>query len=104
MGNLFNLLHEEAHKPLSLPLRVAMLYDVARGMDYLHSRNVLHRDLKSLNLLLFQGRTVKICDFGLSRVREECTMLATQRVGTAAWMAPEILDNTESHRRKVSVN
>ena len=41
---------------------------------------------KSLNLLLFQGRQVKICDFGLSRVKTECTMLATQRVGTAAWM------------------
>mmetsp|Transcript_300 Transcript_300/g.970 ORF Transcript_300/g.970 Transcript_300/m.970 type:complete len:698 (-) Transcript_300:277-2370(-) len=99
-GNLFGLLHEEREKLLPLNLRVSMLYDVARGMDYLHSRRVLHRDLKSLNLLIFQDRTVKICDFGLSRVKNECTLGASQRVGTASWMAPEILDDSQMYGRR----
>jgi len=72
-----------------------MLYiveDIALGMNYLHSRKVLHCDLKSSNVLIDSNWNVKLCDFGLSRIRsklDKTTLIG--RVGTPHWMAPEIL-------------
>ena len=43
------------------------MYQIFRGLDYLHSANVIHRDLKPSNLLVNTNCDVKICDFGLSR-------------------------------------
>jgi len=66
----------------------------AKGMAYLHSGNppVLHRDLKSANLLLDKSYTTKICDFGLSRLKAQ-TRSMTANCGTVQWMAPEVLAN-----------
>ena len=66
----------------------------ARGMAYLHSGNppVLHRDLKSANLLLDESYTTKVCDFGLSRLKAQ-TRSMTANCGTVQWMAPEVLAN-----------
>jgi hypothetical protein len=64
----------------------------ARGMEYLHSGNppVLHRDLKSANLLLDESYTAKVCDFGLSRLKAQARSM-TPNCGTVQWMAPEVL-------------
>jgi hypothetical protein len=64
----------------------------ARGMTYLHSGSpaVLHRDLKSANLLLDESYTAKVCDFGLSRLKAQERSM-TGNCGTVQWMAPEIL-------------
>ena len=66
----------------------------ARGMAYLHSGNppVLHRDLKSANLLLDESYTAKVCDFGLSRLKAQARSM-TANCGTVQWMAPEVLAN-----------
>jgi len=69
-----------------------VLDDTCRGLTYLHSHSppIIHRDLKSANLLLDDSFHVKICDFGLARLRDlNCTM--TANVGTVQWMAPEVL-------------
>lgn len=66
----------------------------ARGMAYLHSGDppVLHRDLKSANLLLDESYTTKVCDFGLSRLKAQARSM-TGNCGTVQWMAPEVLAN-----------
>lgn len=66
----------------------------ARGMAYLHSGHppVLHRDLKSANLLLDESYTTKVCDFGLSRLKAQARSM-TANCGTVQWMAPEVLAN-----------
>lgn len=75
----------------------------ARGMAYLHSGKppVLHRDLKSANLLLDESYTTKVCDFGLSRLKAQ-TRSMTGNCGTVQWMAPEVLAN-RSYDEKADV-
>lgn len=78
--------------PWELVKRVAC--GSARGMAYLHSGKppVLHRDLKSANLLLDESYTTKVCDFGLSRLKAQERSM-TGNCGTVQWMAPEVLAN-----------
>lgn len=76
-------------RPLGIALQVAFLYDIARGMNFLHEEGILHRDLKSANVLMFENSRLKLCDFGLAKVKEESSGLTG--IGTAQWMAPELL-------------
>jgi len=66
--------------------------DTCVGMNYLHSCNVIHRDLKTHNLLVDSNWNVKVSDFGLSRVIEDVTHAQTLTAcGTPSWAAPEVL-------------
>ncbi|CAN0106566.1 unnamed protein product [Phaeothamnion confervicola] len=97
-GSVCGLLHGSRRaEPLSLAMSAAMMYDVAKGMLYLHKLlpRVLHHDLKSLNLLLFDGLVVKICDFGLAKVKQSSMSSTTRAKGTAAWMPPECFEDEE---------
>lgn len=70
------------------PARVSLWR--TRGMDYLHQNNIIHRDLKSANLLLNTQGTVKVADFGLARVEAQEPGNMTAETGTIRWMAPEV--------------
>ncbi|KAG6964090.1 hypothetical protein JG688_00007857, partial [Phytophthora aleatoria] len=71
--------------------KMQIAYDVAYALTYLHSLEpaVLHRDLKSRNILLTESLTAKITDFGTSRIRFDGSM--TSNVGSSLWMAPEVM-------------
>ncbi|KAK8791996.1 hypothetical protein WA158_005373 [Blastocystis sp. Blastoise] len=92
-GSLWDVLHTDAI-PLSTRLKVQIALDIAYGMAYLHTRKpvLLHRDLKSANILLDVAFRAKITDFGLARVKAR-TETMTGNCGTYQWMAPEVLDN-----------
>ncbi|KAG0249484.1 hypothetical protein DFQ27_009974, partial [Actinomortierella ambigua] len=69
--------------------------EIARGLEYMHGQQVLHRDLKSANVLLTRHLKVKLCDFGLSEVRALSITRSTETLqGTLRWMAPEVLCTT----------
>eukprot|EP00899_Mesostigma_viride_P006671 jgi/Mesvir1/16004/Mv08304-RA.2 len=91
-GSLYALLHVRRKAPRGRRM-VQMLADVAQGMAYLHAQRVIHRDLKSSNLLLDEGYRVKVADFGLSRVRAASRPHVSTATwgGTPGWMAPELL-------------
>ncbi|XP_060180055.1 uncharacterized protein LOC132609881 isoform X1 [Lycium barbarum] len=96
-GSLFKTLHGNS-QPLDFRRRLRMALDVARGMNYLHRRNppIVHRDLKSSNLLVDKSWTVKVGDFGLSRFRDATFLTTKSGRGTPQWMAPEVLRNEPS--------
>jgi len=81
-------------------LRIAL--NIARGMEYMHSTKkvpAIHRDLKSLNVLVSKDYSMKICDFGLTVMADNEEALK-QQVGTVRWTAPEILKG-EKYTHKV---
>uniref|UniRef100_A0A1J3CKV8 non-specific serine/threonine protein kinase n=1 Tax=Noccaea caerulescens TaxID=107243 RepID=A0A1J3CKV8_NOCCA len=93
-GSLYRLIHRPNNQ-LDERKRLRMALDAARGMNYLHSCNpvIVHRDLKSPNLLVDKNWVVKVCDFGLSRMKLSTYLSSKSTAGTAEWMAPEVLRN-----------
>ena len=74
---------------------------IAYGMSHLHKANIVHRDLKSMNILL-DGRMLPfICDFGIARTCEGKNTMMTRECGTPYWMAPEQI---ESHHYDCKVD
>jgi serine/threonine protein kinase len=87
------------HPPFQVLEAVDIMLQVAEGMRYLHVNKVVHRDLKSMNILVkceeHAGHVyVKVADFGLSKVKEaSCTYSnITLNQGTTRWMAPELFN------------
>ena len=66
---------------------------VCRGLMCIHRMKIVHRDLKSANCLVNKHWTVKICDFGLSRIMTDSPMRDSSSAGTPEWMAPELIRN-----------
>ncbi|XP_026408695.1 dual specificity protein kinase shkD-like isoform X1 [Papaver somniferum] len=93
-GSLFQLLHRN-FVTMDWRRRVNMALDVARGMNYLHQWDppIVNCDLKSSNLLVDKNWTVKVGDFGLSRLKHATFLTTKKWRGTTQWMAPEVIRN-----------
>ncbi|PQM38414.1 serine/threonine-protein kinase EDR1 [Prunus yedoensis var. nudiflora] len=99
-GSLYRLLHRP-NSQLDEKRRMRMAFDVAKGMNYLHTSHptVVHRDLKSPNLLVDKNWNVKVCDFGLSRTKHHTFLSSKSTAGTPEWMAPEVLRNEPANEK-----
>ncbi|PPR82367.1 hypothetical protein GOBAR_AA38346 [Gossypium barbadense] len=99
-GSLYKLLHRPNHQ-LDEKRRMRMALDVAKGMNYLHTSNptIVHRDLKTPNLLVDKNWVVKVCDFGLSRSKHHTFLSSKSTAGTPEWMAPEVLRNEPANEK-----
>ena len=101
-GAVFDLLQDE-HVPISWNLILRMSQDIAEGMAYLHAfkpQPVLHRDLKSLNLLVDENWRCKIIDFGMTRFADLNANMT--QCGSPLWMAPEMIKN-ETYDDRIDV-
>ncbi|XP_013784173.1 LIM domain kinase 1-like isoform X2 [Limulus polyphemus] len=108
-GTLKELIHDQ-NEPLPWEQRINFAKDIASGMSYLHSMNIIHRDLNSHNCLVKEDRTVVVADFGLARIISDHHHSYSSRkygkrnsskkyerkkrytvVGNPYWMAPEMM-------------
>ncbi|XP_018422380.1 PREDICTED: mitogen-activated protein kinase kinase kinase 13 [Nanorana parkeri] len=89
-GQLYEVLR--AGRKVTPRLLVDWSTGIASGMNYLHLHKIIHRDLKSPNVLVTHTDTVKISDFGTSKeLSDKSTKMSF--AGTVAWMAPEVIRN-----------
>ncbi|KAJ7709587.1 hypothetical protein B0H17DRAFT_1324489 [Mycena rosella] len=102
-GDLFDYVRNVPAPSLSKVL--AIMLDIARGLDYLHSRrpSVIHRDCKSSNILITAKGTAKIADFGLAKVKQSTRSMVRSLVGTVNWQAPELWHAHPKYNHKVDV-
>ena len=87
-GSLYHLLHNGQDLPWAIRFQIAL--DAAWGLKDLHAYSILHRDLKSLNILLDDRLRARLADFGLAKVKQETSSQSTIAKGTVLWMAPEL--------------
>ena len=101
LGSLYRILHSAASFDRRRIKNICL--DTVRGMNYLHQQQppIIHRDLKSHNLLVDRHWQVKVCDFGLSRITAQNNQTMTA-CGTPSWTAPEVLRN-ERYTTKADV-
>lgn len=76
------------------------MYQIMRGLKYVHSAGVIHRDLKPSNILVNENCDLKICDFGLARVQEASM---TGYVSTRYYRAPEIMLTWKRYNEKADI-
>ena len=99
-GDLRQLLMLE-QVPLTWYLRVRMMLEAARAIEHLHSRSIMHRDIKTQNIVLDRHLKVVLCDFGFARSMEgkgkgtSTAQVAMTVCGTDEFMAPEVMFGME---------
>ena len=95
-SSLFKFRHStRKSKLLTGTARTLIAMGIAHAMNYLHSLGIIHRDLKSMNVLLDDNLLPKLCDFGVARFYDQNNYEPmTQSAGTPNWMAPEMQQNS----------
>ncbi|XP_015647397.1 serine/threonine-protein kinase STY17 isoform X1 [Oryza sativa Japonica Group] len=95
-GSIFDFLYN-FRGTFQLPDVLRIASDVSKGMNYLHQINIVHRDLKTANLLM-DDQVVKVADFGVARVKDQSGVM-TAETGTYRWMAPEVIEHLPYDQR-----
>ncbi|EQC29205.1 TKL protein kinase [Saprolegnia diclina VS20] len=95
LGDLRSYLVNQSPAQFSWDQKLNCIISIVRGLVYLHTYKppIIHRDMKSRNVLLDSVKGTKLTDFGASRVAEEDDLM-TNGIGTYQWMAPEVISGT----------
>jgi len=101
-GSLYDLLHVRSEKLRSMN-KYSLMLDIAQGIKYLHNNDILHRDLKSKNILINADLRGKIADFGLARTRAASVNSIHKASEALEWMAPEILSRKGKYSKKSDI-
>ena len=94
---------ERSQQPLAFHVEVDICHDIALAVAYLHSNDIIHRDLSSNNVLIIAERRAKVTDFGMSKLAGAAPTLTplTACPGTLAFMPPEALRDPPSYTKKL---
>jgi serine/threonine protein kinase len=72
--------------------RITVALGIVGGLSYLHDRSIIHRDLKSMNILFDLNMQPKLCDFGMAKLKTSTMCMTADTMGTPCWMAPEVME------------
>uniref|UniRef100_A0A7S4R8A9 Protein kinase domain-containing protein n=1 Tax=Alexandrium monilatum TaxID=311494 RepID=A0A7S4R8A9_9DINO len=102
-GSLHGLLFgpKKRNPPFAIKVRMAM--QVAEGLSYLHDLSIVHRDLKTMNIVMDEELNCKICDFGLTITLEKTHLTVRSLQGSPRYMAPEQFESTARITEKVDI-
>ena len=94
---------ERLQQSLAYYIQVDICHDVALAISYLHSNDIIHRDLSSNNVLIIAGRRAKVTDFGMSKLASAAPTMTplTMCPGTLAYMPPEALREPPRYTKKL---
>ena len=94
---------ERSQQSLAYYIQVDICHDVALAIAYLHSNNIIHRDLSSNNVLIIAGRRAKVTDFGMSKLTGAAPTMTplTMCPGTLAYMPPEAQREPPRYTKKL---
>ena len=100
--NLTKML-ERSQQSLAYCVQVDICHDIALAVAYLHSNDIIHRDLSSNNVLMIAGRRAKVTDFGMSKLAGAAPSMTplTMCPGTLAYMPPEALREPPRYTKKL---
>ena len=92
-GDLKNIIDEKYYNEMKFkkPEILDIINQTSEGLYYLHSKGIIHRDIKSSNIFLTKDNTVRIGDFGLAKKIKYDKSLLMTKVGTDCYMAPEVI-------------
>ena len=93
---------ERSQQPLAFHIEVDLCHDIAQALAYIHSKDIIHRDLSGNNVLLLAGRA-KITDFGMSKLLDSNRRMTplTMCPGTLGYMPPEALSEPPVYSKKI---
>eukprot|EP00960_Hanusia_phi_P047390 758381-Hanusia_phi.AAC.4 len=101
-GDLAQLLQNARGRPFKEERVLDLFVQICLGMHHVHSQNILHRDLKTANILLTKQGIIKLADFGIARVMSSETDMAKTMIGTPYYLSPEICeDRPYNHKSDV---
>ena len=94
---------ERSQQSLAYCVQVDICHDIALAVAYLHSNDIIHRDLSSNNVLMIAGRRAKVTDFGMSKLAGAAPSMTplTMCPGTLAYMPPEALREPPRYTKKL---
>jgi serine/threonine protein kinase len=103
MDDALTMYVQTLHKTYSENIVKYVLKKSLEGLDFLHQKHIIHRDIKSDNLLMSARGDVKLADFGYACQLTEEKAGRQSKVGTVCWMAPELIKGERSYTTKVDI-
>lgn len=102
-GSLHGLIFGKGRKVLPFIEKLRMTRQVSEGLVYLHEISIVHRDLKTMNIVLDKELNCKICDFGLTLTLDSTHMTVKSLQGSPRYMAPEQFETSARISEKVDI-
>lgn len=101
-GSLYALLFKQK-KEFEFGTKIKMAWQMVEGLAYLHDQSIVHRDLKTMNIVLDTEFNCKICDFGLTITLERTHLTVKSLQGSPRYMAPEQFEHRAKITEKVDI-